>query len=62
VTLNEQSEFIEVELSDELSETFRLFCEAVGNAPRDEVIAAAIASYFRATEHAEGTVVPLRVV
>lgn len=59
----ENRAFIEVELSEELSETLRLFCEA-GNEQRDEVIAAAVASYFRVATGPErtGAVPPLKVV
>lgn len=56
--------FIDVELTPELAETLRLFCEAAGNVSRDEVLIAALDHYLRAEQHRGGNggeVVPMNL-
>ena len=46
--------FIDVELTPELADTLRLFCEVAGNLTRDEVLTAALECYLRTEEHRGG--------
>ncbi len=60
------TEFVAVELSAELAETFRLLCQVAGDESRDVVIAVAIDRYYQSVARDKrtygGEVVPLRLV